>query len=323
MSEKSAIPYYQVAKQALMNWNGLTEEQADKLIEESSFEEIESQVYAQGSMTYAISSIGKSLGLTDEETKQFADEVFGRTSNQEIISMSLYEKLKKFTNDKDKKTMPSFLSEIDSNMATLITDAMEAVHDGWVEDNAKHFFTKKADRKQQYQFLPLDLIGWDEAKSDLLFIKPIIEYIGGYVNEEEIKKECNNRTIAFFEKHSGQMHGGTLNMSIYNLDDLGNWMIENGLEYEHWTPEIEAAMSDSQFVHETLLPQVREKGFVKDNELIYELEDKQLFEVDGPSKDEIIASIQAKREIIVHQQQEIKDLQADKAKQISKDSQQH
>lgn len=39
--EKMNIPYYQVAKKALMNWNGLNEEEANKLIENSSFEEIE------------------------------------------------------------------------------------------------------------------------------------------------------------------------------------------------------------------------------------------------------------------------------------------
>lgn len=322
MIDKNNVPYYQVAKQALMNWNGLTEEQADKLIAESSFEEIESQVYAQGSMTYAITSIGKNLGLTDEELKEFEDEVFGRTDNQEVMSTNLYKKLQAFTSNKE-KNMSVFLSATDHNMATLIVDAMETVHDGWVEDNAKHFFTKKADRKQQYQFLPLELIGWDEAKSDLLFIKPIIEYIGGYVSEEKIKEECNDRTIAFFQNHSGWVHGGTLEMSIHNMADLGNWMTENGLEYEHWTPEIDAAMSDSKFVHETLLPQVREKGFVKDTELMYKLEDAQLFKVDGPSKDEIIASVQAKREIIGHQQEEIKTLQQEKNNQMSKDSQQH
>ena len=105
---------------------------------------------------------------------------------------------------------------------------MEAVHDGWVEDNVKLFFTEKADRGQQYQYLPLEFIGWDEAKSDLLFIKPIIHSIGGYADEAEIKEECNKRTVAFFDRHSGGTDG-TLGMSIYNLDDLGNWIVENGL----------------------------------------------------------------------------------------------
>ena len=49
--EKFSVPYNIVAKDALMNWNGLSEEEANKIISESTFDEIESQVGAVGSMT--------------------------------------------------------------------------------------------------------------------------------------------------------------------------------------------------------------------------------------------------------------------------------
>lgn len=246
--EKNNVPYYQVAKEALIKWNGLTEEQADKIIKESSFEKIEGQIYAQGSMTYAVNAIGRNFGLNDEEIAKFSDEVFGRTDSREIM-----ERLQ------NKLRTVNFTSIKQINIYKVIVDTMEAVHDGWVEDNAKLFFTKKADRGQQYQYLPLELIGWDEAKSDLLFIKPIIHSIGIYADDTKTKEEYNKRTVTFFKR---------LDSNIHNIDCLENAIVENGLKYNHWTPEIEEAMGDSKFVKEIILPELRKKGFMKDKELI-------------------------------------------------------
>ena len=297
--DRSSIPYYQVAREALIKWNGLTDEQADKIIEESSFEEIESQVYAQGSMTYAVNAIGKKLGLNDEEIARFADEVFGRKDSTEMMG--------KLHKELGKANFGEYLSNKQNNMPKLIVDTMEAVHDGWVEDNAKIFLTKKADRGQQYQYLPLELIGWDEAKSDLLFIKPIINAIGGYVDEAEVKEECNRRTIEFFKRYSDRGMDGTLGMSIHNLEDLGNWIAENGLEYDAWDAEIDDkgtslwnAMQNRELMLGTILPQLREKGFMKDEELMDKLSyvHDPIFEADGPSRDEIIEEALSHEEFV-------------------------
>lgn len=51
--------YKQIAKDALMSWNGLSEEEATKKVQESSNEELESQVYAQGSIDAAIKGFQK------------------------------------------------------------------------------------------------------------------------------------------------------------------------------------------------------------------------------------------------------------------------
>ena len=279
--EKSNVLYYQIAREALVKWNGLSEEQADKIIEESSFEEIESKVNAKSSIASAATSIGKSLGLNDEETSQFLNEVFGKIESTEMTE--------KLHHELESKMLSTFSSSKHYYMPQLITDAIEDVHDNWVEDNASLFFTKKADRGQQYQYLPLELIGWEEAKSDLLFIKPIIHAIGGdvdeYEYEYEIKEVCNKRTIKFFEEHSDRGMDEALERPVHNLDDLGTWIAENGLEYKHWTPEIEKAMSDVEFVKGTILPELREKGFIKDKDLMEKLETSHIFEVDGDSKD--------------------------------------
>ena len=45
-----ATPYQNVAKAALINWNGLSEEEAISKINNESISELESQVYAISSM---------------------------------------------------------------------------------------------------------------------------------------------------------------------------------------------------------------------------------------------------------------------------------
>ena len=45
-----ATPYQNVAKAVLINWNGLSEEEANTKIQTESVQELENQVYAMGSM---------------------------------------------------------------------------------------------------------------------------------------------------------------------------------------------------------------------------------------------------------------------------------
>ena len=121
---KLRIPYYQVAEQALMNWNGLSKDDADNIINTQSFDEIELQVYATGSMNYAIEGIKKSLGLSDEDAKGLSEFVYeGKKCN--------------FTDNWKKKAENSGLQglEIKKDFNNLIMDTLFHVHDGWVKDN--------------------------------------------------------------------------------------------------------------------------------------------------------------------------------------------
>ena len=69
--DRNNIPYYKVAKEALIKWNGLSEEEANKIIEEQSFDEIESQVHAKASMQYAIDELAKIINLNKGRRSRF------------------------------------------------------------------------------------------------------------------------------------------------------------------------------------------------------------------------------------------------------------
>lgn len=82
-----ATPYQNVAKSALINWNGLTEEEATKKIQTESVEELEKQVYATDSIKYAILGIAKQINLSEEETLRFFEVSIKGPENDEIFNI--------------------------------------------------------------------------------------------------------------------------------------------------------------------------------------------------------------------------------------------
>lgn len=232
-------PYYKVAKKALMNWNGLSEEEALKIIQEQSFEEVEGQVWATGSMNYAIAELAKEINLSKEEQEEFSRMIFGESKNSENIVQILTEK----TENKDKNE--------------LVMNMLSAVHDGWVRDNSKKFFA----RDKKYQHLPLELIGWKEVKSDLLFVGPIAETIGMSVDEKKLEETYNKR-VEQFKADKG----------IEANNDLRRLISEGADFYPalEGQDEILFALSNQAFVSSFVLKE-NIKDVLKENEFVFDL----------------------------------------------------
>ena len=58
--------YRQVAKTALMNWNGINDEEAEKIVMIQSFDELENQVWASGSLSYAVEALAQIFQLQEK-----------------------------------------------------------------------------------------------------------------------------------------------------------------------------------------------------------------------------------------------------------------
>ena len=160
---------YQNAKAALMNRNGLTE--------------VESQVYAMSSMEHATLGVANELGLGEEEKEQLWNAVINGPENAEIFS-TVAQKANGFTNEQ-------------------ILNVLSTIHDGWVIDNSSdRTFQKKVDREQLRQYAPLELIGWNEVQSDLLFLNPILSSIGVSVNENQLSASYHERVAKYFEQNN-------------------------------------------------------------------------------------------------------------------------
>lgn len=76
--------YQNIAKSALMNWNGLSEEEAESKIASESVEELKGQVYAMGSIGNAIVGVSRVLDLSREETEQLLKASIDKTYQKKV-----------------------------------------------------------------------------------------------------------------------------------------------------------------------------------------------------------------------------------------------
>lgn len=178
--------YRRVAKDCLEKWMAVPIEIADVYAAFESIEELENGndshygVGAKNSIVAGAISLATQLHLTQEETVGLALEImFGKEKYYPIFS----EKLTKV-----------------ENINETILNALSAIHDNWVTNNSNEkTFIKKESRGQLRQYAPLEMIGWNEVKSDLIFLKPILEEANIFINEEELKEAYNARAIAYFQ----------------------------------------------------------------------------------------------------------------------------
>lgn len=243
-NEKLNIPYYQVAKHALMNWNGLSEEEAQKNILEQSFEEIDSQVYAKGSMDYAIEGIKSSLGLSDKDVSELSTFIYNGGQSKIIDWLRDNNEM---SHRLDPKANGQSIITNKALVNNLIMDTLFHVHDGWVQDNVKKFNS----REKKHQHMPSELIGWKEAKADLLFVRPIFEVAGIEVNEEELEQVYNGRVKDFFLER-GIKTARNLSDSITQGEEFYPALKGYG--------DILVAIHDPEYVDEKIIPAIEQQG---------------------------------------------------------------
>ena len=253
---KLKIPYYQVAQQALMNWNGLSEEQAQQIILEQSFEEIDSHVYAKGSMDYAIDGIVRyfsekmNLPTFDSDRDELADFVYngGKSGIADAIRSDAA-----VINGTDRWAKGPY-PNIEKNMDNMIMDTLFAVHDGWVQDNQKKFMA----REKKHQHMPSELIGWKEAKADLLFVKPIFESLGVKVDEDRLHELYNER-VKDFLLDRGITTSRQLSDAITQGEEFYPALANYG--------DVLVTINDPEYVDEHVIPAIEQNGIGKVEEI--------------------------------------------------------
>lgn len=178
-----ATPYQNIAKSALMSWPPyFSEEEAEKKIQTETVQELEQQVGALSSVKYAVVGIGKQLNLSEEEAVSLFDAAVNGPENAEIFAV-VTEKAKGLTDQQ--------------KLGVLST-----IHDGWVDKYSdEKTFNKKVSRNQLRQYAPLELIGWNEVKSDLLFLNPILASIGVNVDEQSLESEYHSMVASYLEEN--------------------------------------------------------------------------------------------------------------------------
>lgn len=192
--------YREIAKNALKNWNGLSENDALEAVAGKSVEELEQQVYAGDSIKAAVGGIFHAL---ERRGVKFGDEEQGSLL-ENILNGSKDDNHSIIRDLKDGLKPMARLSEIDptseNSLENFTLDVLEGIHTDWIKHNSNKFFDEKRVDKM-YQFMPLELIGFKEAKADNLFLAPILEAAGFKVDDERLEKAYEARQQKFFEEN--------------------------------------------------------------------------------------------------------------------------
>lgn len=196
-------PYREVAKQALMSWNGLSETEAQKFVETASFEEVEGQCWAKDSITAAANSLASYIGLDTYGKNALMYCILGgpngksTTLNEEdeLVLDTLRHDLLKAINRRNKSNDKQIYAQF---ILPVYCNILSDVHDAWLSSNTGKF-NKTGREDKRFQHLPLELIGWEEAKKDLLFINPIMGSLKAKAQEEMIEMAYEDRVTHFFE----------------------------------------------------------------------------------------------------------------------------
>ena len=296
MENNNLTVYKQIARDALMSWNGLSEEEATKKVQESSNEELEQQVYAEGSIDYAIKGFQKYSQEYLKNKHGFGEPITDHDVElfKEVVMTGKY----RYGSVQDFYDIMRNKMGIDldrSNVENMVLSVLSTIHDGWVKDNQKKFFA----RDKKYQHMPIELIGWKEAKSDLLFLKPmleemhIMEFYPYLSTEEDLESAYNKRVQAFLEENG-----------ITDVSKLSE-QISKGAEFYpalEGQEDIIKALQDTKFVEEQVVSGIRDKG-IGTNEQI----SQQLFGEKAIEGAEELESLRAQKQELVEQEKTISE----------------
>ena len=249
------IPYYGAIKTSRYERNnklnigpGYSEEQARKdaidFAQNVTFEELDSKTSARISVEGGTNSIGKRIGLSEEEIKEFNYASIHGPADAPIF---------KIVGDRIPK----------DNLYKFMIDILSDVHDVWVKNNSKKFNSvnikngQEVPRAKEYQHLPLQLIGFDEVKLDLIYVEPIVNACGIEIDEKELKAEYDKSVEDFFIENNAKK------ISDFHDEIMKGENFYPALEGQDNVNEL---LKQGWYVSDIVLPQVEEKGIGKDKE---------------------------------------------------------
>jgi len=139
-----------------------------------------------GSEISSIKGIVSVLGLNPELEEKLVEEIY----TKDTISEEIAKEIKSKTNNE------------------TIINILSVVHEKWENNNPNNFLRVNKDengqdkpRDKEYQFVPLQMLSWKEAKSDLLFLKPILEAAGVEVDENSVQQQFEVSQKEFLIDH--------------------------------------------------------------------------------------------------------------------------
>ncbi len=194
--------YREIARDCLVNWMGMSTVEANSVCEAESIESLENGsgnrygVGAMGSINAALGAIVVRLGMAPDHAEKFKAAIINGPDDCGVLKQVREEAL------------------VISNEENFELLALSAIHDCWVRSNANpKTIEKKKGKGQLRQYAPLELIGFNEVKSDLIFLQPILARMGMEVDIEALENEYNRRSEQFCAEHD-----------LHSEEDIANYV---------------------------------------------------------------------------------------------------
>ena len=238
--------YRRVPEECLVKWQNTSREDAEFYASYDTVHELENGsnkhdgVYSLSSIRAGLRSITRQLHLSDTVYDFFEFAVIHDDDGINEIFDYIGDRLKTVKN-------------IDEFILTALAD----IHDKWVLDNSfEKAYLRKFKKHQLYQYTPIELIGWNELLSDLLFLEPILNCIGVNVDRDRLRKYYNEKILRYAEEHS-----------ITSKEDLATLVSTGSAYYPILPEELATKLSEnSELVSKQIV-----NNLVKDNSPLLEV----------------------------------------------------
>lgn len=176
--KKAGKLYLRVAEEVLRTWfaTDVSDERREELLMEADFDKLENEfVHGVGSIKAGINSLARQVpGVPPLYTDHFLYGIVADTEKlrQETAKLGTAER------------------------AQVCIRILSDVHASWIAANPQKFFDEKREAKR-YMFMPLELIGFEEATADLVFVKPMLEELFLSEPEEVLRRTYKDAFRAF------------------------------------------------------------------------------------------------------------------------------
>ena len=169
MTNKRLAPGKEAQYYAFLAIRGMKPEEAMKIVEENTFEEVNKKISVEYSINSAKKGIEKYLIQDGEEIE------IGYITGEKEATQDYYYGL-------GDKIVVNF--DYEEQLCDAIIKVVAEIHDKWVVENAH----KYGSDNDNYKHLPTALIGLEEFNKDLMFVAPFLKNMGysvGNMTEKE------------------------------------------------------------------------------------------------------------------------------------------
>lgn len=257
------VLYYKLAKQSLLDSEkDCAVEEIEKFLDSADYYGVVTRVNYSTTFIFEefVFQITEAVGWEEGFHGKLLDAVEGLSDDVLVF-------------EKAKNDIMCFQTTNDGKQAIAMAlfRTMISVHERWMCDNQKDYYKKYLTNNEQYLFLPIELIGWDNAKKHLLDLDLMIKEFGIQYDERDVKDAYDQSLIRMLKRN------GLIKDFISRC--IRDSLLDNCF-LNHMHESVYMQLTNHDFIKTTLMPQLKEKGFGQDKYIVLLMEEEGYFRFD-------------------------------------------